>query len=151
MESTYDFHLHNCYTGTSLKSSDKFRRRYLSSLGTPFSSSDTKQEKNEIHTTSKLVGHYQQCKSPMLQKLNRSNSKISQRKRKLFDSYEHRVHLTTTWDWTSFWFTCTIAILTLVSDYAYLHSQNFKQASTRIRRIYFFFYIFSQQTSHIFG
>ena len=149
MESTHDLHLHNHYAGTTLKSSDKFRHRYLSNLRTPFSSSDAKQEKNEIHTTSKLVGHSERCKSPVLQKLTRSSKKLSQRKRRLFDSYEHRVYLTTFWDWASFWFTCTIAILSLVSEYAYLHSENFTQASICIRRTYFFFTFFLANIPYI--
>lgn len=142
MDTTHDFHPNNHYSGSSLKSSDKFRRRYISNLGTPYSSSDAKKENNKVHTNPKFIGRNEQCNSPMWQKLNKSNRRLSQRKRKLFDNYEHRVHLTTAWDWASFCFTCTVASLTLVSEYAYLHSEDFMQVNIHIQRMYVFFTLF---------
>jgi hypothetical protein len=77
-------------------------------------------------------------KSPMLKRLTKSNRKIvNQRKRLLFDNYEHRVVLTTKWEWVSYYFTCAVALITLLSELLFFRSDDFINANPFTRVSYY--------------
>ena len=118
-------------------SSDSFRDRYLSNLETPLRSTKKKRgDKVTIPFSSSYQRHL--IKSPTLKRLEKSNHKIiNQRKRILLDNYEHRVLVTTKWEWVSFYFTCIVAFITLVSEVMYFQSKDFHNAPKNARILYY--------------